>query len=64
LLETNGDGSKNKIIISAYQYLANYYVSVGDNSTVGEYMKKIIDIDPNNESARKTLDILKKAGIN
>jgi len=59
LLETNGDGSKNSLIISAYNYLANYYVSIGDNTSVGEYMLKIIAIDPNNEQARKTLDILK-----
>ena len=60
LLNTNSDGSKNRLIIEAYRYLANYYLSVENNTAaVGEYNKKILDVDPNDEAARKTLQLLK-----
>ena len=60
LLNSNSDGSKNKLIIDAYRYLANYYLAVENNtSSVIEYNKKILDIDPNDEAARKTLELLK-----
>ncbi|MCL1934552.1 MAG: tetratricopeptide repeat protein [Candidatus Azobacteroides sp.] len=60
LLNSNSDGSKNRFIIEAYRYLANYYLAVENNTAaVGEYNKKILDIDPNDEAARKTLQLLK-----
>jgi len=60
LLNTNGDGSKNKMIIEAYRYLSNYSFAVENNTAaVIDYNKKILGIDPNDEQARKTLQLLK-----
>ena len=60
LMNSNGDGSNNKMIIIAYRYLANYYLAVENNlPEVIDYSKKILDIDPNDEPARKTLIALK-----
>ena len=60
LMNTNSDGSKNKMIIDAYRYLANYHLAVENNlPAVIDYSKKILDIDPNDEMAKKTLIALK-----
>lgn len=59
LINTNDDGSKNKFIIDAYRYLANYYLSIDNTAAVGDYNKKILQIDPNDDAAKKTLQILK-----
>ena len=60
LLNTNSDGSKNKMIIEAYRYLANYFLAVENNTAaVIDYSKKILDVDPNDEMAKKTLTVLK-----
>ena len=60
LSNTNSDGSKNKMIIDAYRYLANYYLAVENNTpAVVDCNKKILDIDSNDEQARKTLQLLK-----
>jgi tetratricopeptide (TPR) repeat protein len=59
MLANNSDGKRDKDIIDCYRYLASYYYSIDDLSTVGDYYKKILAIDPNNEQAKKALDILK-----
>ena len=59
LMNTNDDGSKNSLIISAYSYLVSYYASIDDTPNVIEYSKKILQIDPNDEKAKETLRILK-----
>jgi len=60
LLNTNSDGSKNRFLIDAYRYLANYYLAVENNTNlVGDYNKKILEIDPNDDAAKKTLQLLK-----
>ena len=60
LLNSNSDGSKNKMIIDAYRYLASYYFAVENNTpAIIEYNKKILDIDPNDEKAKETLKVLK-----
>lgn len=59
MLEKNENGARNRDIISVYDYLSNYYFIGGDNSLVGEYNKKILEIDPENGKAKQTLDALK-----
>ena len=59
MLNNNSDGARNKDIISAYRYLANYSLSVNDMPAVIEYNKAILQIDPNDEQAKKTLSLLK-----
>ena len=59
MLDNNADGARNKDIINAYRYLVSYYGVNNDTANIVEYSKKILDIDPNDEVARKTLDILK-----
>ena len=55
----NADGSKNKEILTAYRYLVSYYAISNDTENVINYSKKILDIDPNDENAQKTLTLLK-----
>jgi tetratricopeptide (TPR) repeat protein len=59
MLENNSSGARNNDIISCYRYLASYYYTLDDFNSVAEYYKKILEIDPNNEQAIKTLEILK-----
>jgi len=60
MLKNNADGARNKDIIAAYRYLANYALAVDNNTeAVIDYNKKILDIDPNDDAARKTLTALK-----
>jgi tetratricopeptide (TPR) repeat protein len=59
MLENNPNGTRNNDIISCYRYLASYYYVLEDLTSVGEYYKKILEVDPDNEQAKKTLDMLK-----
>jgi len=59
MLENNADGARNKDIITAYRYLVSYYATVNDTPSVIDFSKKILDVDPNDDSARKTLQLLK-----
>ena len=60
MLKNNADGARNADIIAAYRYLVNYYLAVENNTeAVIDFSKKILDIDPNDEAARKTLTMLK-----
>ncbi|MDR1632439.1 MAG: tetratricopeptide repeat protein [Dysgonamonadaceae bacterium] len=59
MLENNPDGKRNEDIIQCYRYLASYYFVLEDLVAVGEYYKKILEIDPNDEPAKKILDMLK-----
>ena len=59
LLNNNADGSKNSDIIDAYRYLISYYGTTNDTNSIIDYSKKILDIDPNDDNARKTLTLLK-----
>jgi len=55
----NPNGARNKDIITAYRYLISYYYSIDDMPNVIDCSKKILDIDPNDEAARKILTTLK-----
>jgi hypothetical protein len=59
MLENNPESKRNGDIIQCYRYLVNYYAIMEDMAAVGEYSKKILDINPNDEQAKKTLDMLK-----
>lgn len=59
MLENNANGARNKDIIDCYRYLASYYYTQDDLNLVGDYYKRILAIDPNNDQAKKTLDMLK-----
>ena len=59
MLNNNVDGARNKEIITVYRYLVSYYAAMKDNANVIDYSKKILDIDPNDDNARKTLTLLK-----
>lgn len=59
MLSHNEEGKRNKDILSAYNYLASYYLLLDDQANAGEYYKKILEIDPENADAKKVLDTLK-----
>jgi tetratricopeptide (TPR) repeat protein len=51
---------KNQII-SSYYYLASYYNDVKkDKNTAIEYMQKVLEVDPGNESAKNIINMLQK----
>jgi DNA-directed RNA polymerase subunit F len=48
-------------VIGAYFYLASYYNDIKkDKSKAIEYMQKVLEVDPENASARKVVDMLTK----
>ena len=57
------DSNKYKTqVIGAYFYLASYYNDVKkDKPKAIDYMQKVLEVDPNNESAKKVIEILTKA---
>ena len=59
LVNNNDNGARNKDILTSYRYLISYYATLKDNASIIEYSKKILDIDPNDDAARKTLELLK-----
>ena len=59
MIENNPDGARNKNIIDSYKYIVSYYGAIEDYPNVIEFCKKILQIDPNDEMARKTLTLLK-----
>ena len=59
MLANNPEGKRNADIIQCYRYLASYYYSTNDLTSVGDYYKKILELDPNDDQAKKALDLLK-----
>lgn len=59
MVPRNAEGARNRDLIMAYDYLSGYYFSQGDNNQVIEYNKKIVELDPENQKARSTLEALK-----
>ena len=59
---STADSAKYKSqIVSAYFYLASYYNDIKkDKPKAIEYMQKVLEVDPTNESARKVVDMLSK----
>lgn len=58
MLARNEDGSMNRSLITAYDYLSNYYFVQEDNDKVAEYNKRILELDPANERSKTILDAL------
>jgi len=59
MLANNEEGRRDKDIIEAYRYLASYYILLDDKATAGDYFKKILEIDSENQTAKDALDTLK-----
>jgi len=59
MLANNPDGKRNADIIQCYRYLASYYYSNNDLNSVGDFYKKILELNPNDEQAKQALDLLK-----
>jgi tetratricopeptide (TPR) repeat protein len=59
MLAHNENGVRNKEIIDCYRYLVNYYAILEDKNGIIDYSKKILEIDPNDEISKKTLETLK-----
>ena len=59
LLNNNADGARNSDILTAYRYLVSYYYTIDDIPNVIDYSKKILDVNPNDDTAKKTLTALK-----
>lgn len=58
MLKNNGDGARNKDIVTGYDYLSNYYFVNKDEATCIEYNKKIVQLDPANEKAKSVLEMM------
>ena len=59
MLADNEGGRRNKDIISGYDYIIQYFFVQNDLTTVAEYGKKILELDPENARAKEILDALK-----
>ena len=45
----------NERLVEAYRYLGYYYLLKNDKATANSYWNKVLEIDPNNESAKQAL---------
>ncbi len=60
--ETDTTGNSKRQLIEAYGYLAGYEANEKKNYTKAiEYFEKLIQLDPDNEQAKKYVQILKEA---
>ena len=59
MLANNPEGKRNADIIQCYRYLASYYYSTNDINSVGDFYKKILELNPNDDQAKTALDLLK-----
>lgn len=55
--KTEKENSDLPRLKQCYWYLASYYMMNNDDTTSKEYWKKLLDIDPENENAKKALSI-------
>ena len=59
--ETDTTGNSRRQLIEAYGYLAGYEVNENKNYTKAiEYFEKLLQLDPDNEQAKKNVQILKE----
>jgi hypothetical protein len=63
MLVKNDNGIRNPEIIEVYDYLGKYYYTQGEKALMGEYNKKILTIDPANDAAKRTLEMLDKMHV-
>jgi tetratricopeptide (TPR) repeat protein len=60
--ETDTTGNSKRQLIEAYGYLAGYEANENKNYAKAiEYFEKLLLLDPNNEQAKKYVQILKEA---
>lgn len=52
---TNRDNVDNTRLIEAYRYLGYYYLVKNDKATADTYWKKVLELDPENETAKQAL---------
>lgn len=57
---TNRDNTDNIRLVEAYRYLGYYYLVKNDKVNADIYWKKVLEIDPENETAKQALSIGKK----
>ena len=59
--EADTTGNSRRQLIEAYGYLAGYEVNENKNYTKAiEYFEKLLQLDPDNEQAKKNVQILKE----
>ncbi len=58
-MNTEGVKKSNKDLMQAYQYLAIYYYNSKNNSEAKNYCNQILQLEPDNKTAKQILDILK-----
>ena len=54
---TNRDNTDNIRLVEAYRYLGYYYLVQDDKATADTYWNKVLEIDPENETAKQALSI-------
>ncbi|GAP72113.1 TPR-domain containing protein [Candidatus Symbiothrix dinenymphae] len=59
MLANNDGGKRNSSIIEAYHYIGSHFLLAEDKENVTVYMKKILEIDPNDARAKQVLDVWK-----
>ncbi len=59
-MEQEGVVKSNADLMQAYQYLAIYYYNTSDKTNAMEYVSKILELEPGNETALQIKEILSK----
>lgn len=60
-LSDSAGASRYKLsLIEGYHYLSNYYANKNEFDITKEYLKKILDLDPENEIAKKGLQTIRE----
>ena len=54
---TNRDNTDNIRLVEAYRYLGYYYLVQDHKATADTYWNKVLEIDPENETAKQALSI-------
>ena len=54
---TNRDNTDNIRLVEAYRYLGYYYLVKDDKENANIYWNKVLEIDPENETAKQALSI-------
>ncbi|MCC8146286.1 MAG: tetratricopeptide repeat protein [Bacteroidales bacterium] len=60
MLAGNEDGKRNKEILDVYRYFASYYYVQKDYPKALEYFRKILEMQPNNEDVKQTIEAIEK----
>ena len=55
--KTDRDKADNARLTEAYRYLGYYYLVKNDKATADGYWKKVLEIDPENETAKQALGV-------